>query len=106
MAESTFARCPVCGTDVPISRKTAFKAKCTAGGAVGGMIAGGTAGAIYGAGTGFATGGTAIAGTVPIGVVGGAIGGLTLGVAGRLGAEWAAARVTCSAGGCNTSFRI
>ena len=66
----------------------------------------GTAGAIYGAGTGIATGGTAMAGTVPIGVVGGALGGLTLGVAGRLGAEWAAARVTCKAEGCSTSFRI
>jgi hypothetical protein len=106
MAESKFAKCPVCGAEVPIPRKTAFKAKCTAGGAVGGMIAGGTAGAIYGTGTGIATGGTAIAGTVPIGVVGGAIGGLALGVAGRLGAEWAAARVTCTAGGCKTSFRI
>jgi len=106
MAESTFAKCPTCGAEVPIPRKTAFKAKCTAGGAFGGMIAGGTAGAIYGAGTGIASGGTAIAGTVPIGVIGGAIGGLTLGVAGRLGAEWAAARVTCSADGCNSSFRI
>lgn len=106
MTELTFARCPACGADVPIPRKTAFKAKCTAAGAVGGMIAGGTAGAIYGTGTGIATGGTAIAGTVPIGVVGGAIGGLTLGVAGKLGAEWAAARVTCLAGECNTSFRI
>jgi hypothetical protein len=106
MVELKFAKCPVCGAEVSIPRKTAFKAKCTAGGAVGGMIAGGTAGAIYGTGTGIAAGGTAIAGTVPIGVVGGAIGGLALGIAGRLGAEWALARVTCTAGGCKTSFRI
>lgn len=70
------------------------------------MIAGGTAGAIYGAGTGIATGGTAIAGTVPLGIVGGAVGGLALGVAGRLGAEWAIANVSCGADECNTSFRI
>ena len=106
MGESTFAKCPKCGAEVEIPRRTAFKAKCTAGGAVGGMITGGTAGAIYGAGTGIATGGTAIAGTVPIGVVGGAIGGLALGIAGRFGAEWAAARVTCDADACNTSFRV
>jgi hypothetical protein len=106
MGQPTFTKCPTCGAEVEIPRRTAFKAKCTAGGAVGGMISGGTAGAIYGAGTGIATGGTAFAGTVPIGVVGGAIGGLALGIAGRLGAKWAAARVACDADGCDTSFRI
>jgi hypothetical protein len=34
VAASTFARCATCGVDVPIRRETAFKAKCTAGGAV------------------------------------------------------------------------
>ena len=47
-----------------------------------------------------------MAGTVPIGLAGGVIGGLTLGIAGRLGADWAAARVTCDAIGCKTTFRI
>jgi hypothetical protein len=88
------------------SPESAFKRKRTVGGAVGGMIAGGTAGAIYGTGAGIASAGTAMAGTVPIGIVAGAVGGLTLGIAGRLSAEWATSTVTCEADGCNTSFRI
>ena len=106
MAEQTFAKCPECGADVVVPRRAAFKAKCAAGGALGGMLAGGTAGAIYGAGTGIATGGTAMAGTVPIGVGGGALGGLALGVAGKVGADWAAARVVCGEPTCGASFRI
>lgn len=70
------------------------------------MIAGGTAGAIYGTGTGIASGGTAMAGTVPVGIVGGAVGGLTLGIAAKFGAEWAVAKLTCQTVGCHTSFRI
>lgn len=101
-----FAKCPDCGAEVHIPQRTAFKRKCAAGGAIGGIIAGGTAGAIYGTGTGIATGGTAMAGTVPVGIVGGALGGLALGIAGRLGAEWATAKVTCRSQGCGTTFRI
>lgn len=106
MPEQTYARCPECGTEIAIPRRTAFKRKCTAGGALGGAAAGATAGAIYGTGAGIATGGTAFAGTVPLGIACGAVGGLVLGIGGRIGANWAAARVACTSEGCGAQFRI
>jgi hypothetical protein len=106
MTDQTYVRCPECGAEIAIPRRTAFKRKCTAGGALGGVATGATAGAIYGTGVGIATGGTAIAGTVPLGIVGGAVGGLLLGIGGRIGANWAAARVACTAEGCGAQFRI
>lgn len=106
MAEQTYVRCPTCGAEIAIPQRTAFKRKCTAGGLLGGMAVGATAGAIVGTGTGIATGGTAIAGTFPLGIAGGAVGGLVLGIGGRLGANWAVARVACTAEGCDARFRI
>lgn len=51
--------------------------KNEAGFTIGGMIAGAIAGAKIGASIGIATGGTAMAGTVPLGIIGGALAGLT-----------------------------
>lgn len=106
MSEQIYVRCPECGAEIAVPRRTVFKRKCTAGGVLGGMATGATAGAIFGSSTGIATGGTAMAGTVPLGIVGGAVGGLVLGIGGRVGANWAAARVTCTAEGCGAQFRI
>lgn len=106
MAEQTFARCPQCGAEISVPRRTAFKQKCTAGGALGGMIAGATAGAILGERIGIASGGTARVGTVPVGIAAGMAGGLVLGIGGRVGANWAVSRVACTAEGCGNQFRI
>jgi|GEM_PF-2182001 len=101
-----FALCPRCQTETAISKRTAFKARCTTGGVLGGAISGGTAGAIYGTGTGIASGGTAMAGTVPLGIAGGLIGGAVLGTAAKAGADWAVARVKCGSESCATVFRV
>lgn len=85
MGENTFARCPACGTEFDPPRWTKAKAKIVAGGIVGGTAIGATTGATIGAGIGVASAGTAIAGTVPLGVVGGALGALTLGIGAKLG---------------------
>ena len=106
MVEPIYTECPKCGARIQIPKRTAFKAKCAAGGAIGGMAAGATAGAIIGTGMGIASGGTAAAGTIPVGIVGGVIGGLTLGIAGNLGADWAIARVSCPEATCGETFRI
>ena len=106
MNESTFAKCPVCGNEVHIPRRTAFKSRCTKAGALGGMVAGAAMGAAYGTGAGIASGGTAAPATIPFGIVGGAVGGMSLGIAGRMGAEWVESKVTCSSVDCNHTFRI
>lgn len=76
-----------------------MKMAVTGGGAAGGAIAGASIGASIGSGVGIASGGTAAVGTVPIGIVGGALGGLVFGVGAKVSADWAATRQECPACG-------
>ena len=98
VSEPSYVDCPDCGTRTEIPRRKAFKRKCASGGA----IAGAAAGAWAGSSVGVATGGTAFVATVPAGV----IGGLVLGLGGKVGADWAAARVPCSHDGCETVIQL
>lgn len=71
----------------------------TTGGATGGAAAGASIGASIGSGVGLASGGTAMVATVPFGIVGGALGGLVMGIGAKASADWAAARHECPACG-------
>ena len=102
--QQTYVRCFQCDYEFRPSSRTMKRASIVAGTGVGGALSGVMAGASVGAGYGLAGGGTAMAATVPLGVIGGLVVGTTLAIGGNVGAKWALAKVSCP--NCNSTFRI
>jgi hypothetical protein len=101
-----FVRCPACGEEFAVPPSALKKLAITTGSGVSGAAAGAAIGATYGAGVGIASGGTAMAGTIPLGVAGGLVGGAVLALGGKLGADFALAKVKCPSKDCGQEFRV